>query len=72
MSERVEDHGWLECSVAYQRRLAQTTDQIERLRLLAASPTFSFWTDIRTEMLMAAAEIRALRARVAALEAEDA
>ena len=64
--------GWLDVNIAYQSRLAACADRVERLQLLAVSPAFSFWADIRSELSEAADEIRALRQRIAALEGEDA
>lgn len=56
----------------YRRRLADATDRVDRLRILSDAPLFSFWHDVREEVKKAADEIEALRARVRALEGEDA
>jgi uncharacterized protein YicC (UPF0701 family) len=56
----------------YRRRLHDATDRVDRLRILSDAPLFSFWHDVREEVKKAADEIEALRARVRALEGEDA
>ena len=66
------DHGWIEASVRYQDALRGASDRVERLRLLSNLPTFSVWRDVREELAEAAREIESLRARVRALEGEDA
>lgn len=66
------DHGWIEASVRYQDTLRSAGDRVERLRLLSNLPTFSVWRDVREELVEAAKEIEVLRARVRALEGEDA
>ncbi len=59
--------------------LAQCEDGLERMRMLSTAPLFSLWTDVRRELDWGAAEIERLReenarirARIAALEGEDA
>ena len=66
------DHGWIEASIRYQDTLRGASDRVERLRLLSNLPTFSVWRDVREELAEAAKEIESLRARVRALEGEDA
>lgn len=63
---------WLEASTWYQETLFRKSDRVDRLRLLANLPTFSVWRDIREELQAAADEIEALKARIRALEGEDA
>jgi hypothetical protein len=66
------DPGWLDVSVAHQRRLLRAKDVVERLELISSSPFYSFWTETKTELEAAAREIRRLRARIAQLEDDTA
>lgn len=62
----------LAISLEYRDRLARAVDRPARLRVLSDAPLFSLWHDVRNELKNAADEIDALKARVRALEGEDA
>ncbi len=59
-------------AIEYREKLASATDRPSRLRVLSDAPLFSFWHDVRLELKEAANEIEALKARIRALEGEDA
>lgn len=59
-------------AIEYREKLASATDRSARLRVLSDAPLFSLWHDVRLELKEAANEIEALKARVRALEGEDA
>lgn len=70
---------WTEAGTTHSSALAQCEDGLERMRMLSSAPLFSLWTDIRRELEWGAEEIgrlreenRRMRARIAALEGEDA
>lgn len=62
----------LAISLEYRDRLARAVDRPARLRVLSDAPLFSLWHDVRNELKNAADEIDTLKARVRALEGEDA
>lgn len=59
-------------AIEYREKLANAVDRPSRLRVLSDAPLFSLWHDVRLELKEAASEIEALKARVRALEGEDA
>lgn len=59
---------WHTASEQHWRLVIECEDRIERMRLLASSPLYSLWTEVRRELEEAAAEIEALRAKVRSLE----
>lgn len=59
-------------AIEYREKLASAVDRSSRLRLLSDAPLFSLWHDVRLELKEAASEIEALKARIRALEGEDA
>lgn len=61
MSGNSDDTGWIRASEEYQARLRRAGDRVDRLILLSESPMFSFWSDIKRELALAADEIRMLR-----------
>ena len=48
------DPGWLDVSVAHQRRMLRAKDVVERLELISSSPFYSFWTETKQELDAAA------------------
>lgn len=62
----------LAVALEYRDRLARATDCPARLRVLSDAPLFSLWHEVRNELKQAADEIETLKARVRALEGEDA
>lgn len=62
----------VDVALDYRRRLLAAEDRVDRLRILSDAPLFTFWHDVREEVKKAADDIEALRARVRALEGEDA
>jgi hypothetical protein len=62
----------LAVALEYRDRLARSTDRSDRLRVLSDAPLFSLWHEVRNELKTAADEIETLKARVRALEGEDA
>lgn len=62
------DHGWLRASEAYQDRLLRAADIADRAQILATSPMFSFWEDIRKTLEQSADEIRMLRRQLEAMQ----
>jgi hypothetical protein len=62
----------LAVALEYRERLARATDSPSRLRVLSDAPLFSLWHEVRKELKTAADEIESLRARIRALEGEDA
>lgn len=70
---------WVDAAVTHSRVLVGLSDRCERMRMLASSPMFSLWVEVKRELEEAADEISSLRgnvarleARVRALEGEDA
>ena len=59
-------------AIEYREKLSNATDRPSRLRVLSDAPLFSLWHDVRLELKEAANEIEALKARIRALEGEDA
>ena len=59
-------------AIEYREKLSSAVDRPSRLRLLSDAPLFSLWHDVRLELKEAANEIDALKARIRALEGEDA
>ncbi len=59
-------------AIEYREKLSSAVDRPSRLRLLSDAPLFSLWHDVRLELKEAASEIEALKARIRALEGEDA
>lgn len=62
----------VDVALDYRRRLYAADDRVDRLRILSDAPLFTFWHDVREEVKKAADDIEALRARIRALEGEDA
>lgn len=62
----------LAVALEYRERLSRATDRSDRLRVLSDAPIFSLWHEVRNELKNAADEIESLKARVRALEGEDA
>ena len=58
------DDGWSRVSHHYNAKMQDTLGSVERLRLLHNAPMFSFWSDIKQELLLAADEITNLRRRL--------
>ena len=70
---------WNQAGTTHSSALAQCEDGLERMRMLSTAPLFSLWTEVRRELEWGAGEIerlrdenRRMRARIAALEGEDA
>ena len=62
----------LSVALEYRERLANANDRSSRLRVLSDAPLFSLWHEVRVELKNAADEIETLKARIRALEGEDA
>ena len=62
----------LAVALEYRERLANANDRSSRLRVLSDAPLFSLWHEVRVELKNAADEIETLKARIRALEGEDA
>lgn len=61
---RDTENDWAAICKSHQDRLQRPLGSVERLRLLHDAPMFSFWADIKRELLLAAEEITHLRRRL--------